>query len=105
MQIHEDLLQNGTKGGAEFAHRLELEARNHLPNYEDGEHWDLVVGIYVDVNSLLVKYASANLPLSKECLMDFVCAFNLAQPLFDMVDVGGDRKETARKLAGKTSIC
>jgi len=93
------------RGGAEFAHRLELETRNHLPNREEAETWDVVVGVYIDINGLLVKCTGADVLLSKESLMDFVCGFNQAQTFYEMVDVGGNREKATRKIAGNASSC
>ena len=104
-QIHEDLLQNGNRGGLELANRLREEVLSLLQRNADSRDWDIIVSFYIDVGTLFAKCVSADIKISEDCLREFACGFTQAQPLFDLVDVGHGREQAVLKIQGTISTC
>ena len=93
-----DLLQNGRRGGAEFADLLRMEVASLLRYNPEATHWNVMIAFYLDVNTMFAKCVSADLPVSTEGLREFVCGFTQAHPLFDLVDVGQDKEKKLLKI-------
>ena len=63
-QIREDLLQQGGRGGFEAAARLRLEVSDYLQQFGDAKNWEIMVHLYIDVNGLLARCVSNDIPIS-----------------------------------------
>lgn len=100
LQIHEDLLQSGKRGGVEAADRLWTEVSNYVEQFPDAERWEIMVHLYIDVQGLLARCVSADVPLSDRNVRDFMVGFTKARPLFTTTDVGHDTEKFSRKVEG-----
>ena len=100
LQIHEDLLQAGKRGGADAAERLWTEVSNYLHQYGEVKDWEIMVHICIDVAGLLARCVSNDCPLSDDNVRDFMIGFTQARPLFTIVDVGSDPESLSRKVGG-----
>jgi hypothetical protein len=99
-QIHEGFLKNGKTGGEGLASHLREEVLSLLQSNMDARNWKIMVSFYIDVGTVFARCVSADVKITEDCLREFVCGFNQAQPLFDLVDVGRGRKQTVLKIQG-----
>ena len=99
-QIHEVFLKTGKAGGEGLASHLREEVLSLLQCNMDARNWKIVVGFYIDVSTVFARCVSADVEITEACLREFVCGFNQAQPLFDLVDVGRGREQTILKIQG-----
>ena len=102
-KIHEDLLQSGKKGGAEAADRMRIEVSNNLQQFGDAKDWDIMVHLYIDIEDLLARCVSADIPLSDNEVRSFMLGFTQAQPLFTIMDVGHDLQKMSQKVEGTSN--
>ena len=100
LQVHEDLLQLGRKGGFEAANRLRNEVSDYLQQYSDAKHWEIMVHLYVDIEGVLARCISNDILLSDSTVRGFMLGFTLAQPLFTIVDVGHEPEILSQKVEG-----
>ncbi|KAL2044080.1 hypothetical protein ABVK25_012488 [Lepraria finkii] len=98
--IHEDLRQNGNRGGLELANHLKEEILNLLQLNADSRDWDIMVSFYIDVGTLFAKCVSADIKISEDCLREFACGFTQAQPSFSLGDGGHGREQAILKIQG-----
>ncbi len=100
LQIHEDLLQAGKKGGIEAADRLCHEVLSYLQLFSDAQTWEVMVHLYIDIGGLLARCVGNDIPLSESSVRAFMLGFTQAQPLFTIVDVGRDPEKLLQKMEG-----
>ena len=100
LQIHEDLLQLGKEGGLEAANRLHKEVSSYLQQFSEAKGWEIMVHLYVDVEGLLARCVSNDIPLSESCVKGFMLGFAHAQPLFTIMDVGRGQDRSLSKVEG-----
>lgn len=83
---------------------METEISNHLQQFGDAKSWRIMVHLYIDIEGLLARCVSADIPLSDGNVRDFMIGFTQAQSLFTIMDVGYDPEKLSRKMEG-TSDC
>lgn len=99
-QIHERFLRGGKNGGIEVANRLWHEVSDYLQQHGNVETWKIMVHLYIDVDGLLARCVSNNIPLSDRSVRGFMLGFTQSQPLFTIVDVGRDAEKLTQKVEG-----
>lgn len=99
-KIQESLLQSGRKGGVEAADRIRTEVSNYLQQFGDAKDWGIMVHLYIDIEDLLARCVSADIPLSDKEVRNFMLGFTQAQPLFTIMDVGHDLEKMLQKVEG-----
>ncbi|TKA76237.1 hypothetical protein B0A55_06382 [Friedmanniomyces simplex] len=95
------LLAQGKEGGADCAHYLHTELRNHLKaTYPDSNvaDWSIVVHIVLNMQGLGNKLQQCGIINNPNELVAFGRAFSLAQPLFSFIDVGGGKERADHKV-------
>ena len=102
LQIHEDLLQSGKRGGIVAADRLRDEVLDHIQHISDTRGWQIMVQLYIDIGGLLARCVGKEIPMSDSSVRDFMVGFTQAQPLFTIVEVGSDSGQVSRKVEGMT---
>ena len=102
MQIHEDLLQSGKRGGIVAAHRLRDEVLEHIQHLSDTSSWQIMVQLYIDIGGILARCVGNDIPMSDSSVRDFMLGFTQPQPLFTIVEVGYDSGQVTRKVEGMT---
>ena len=100
MQIHEDLLQSGKRGGMVAADRLRNEVLDHIQHISDTSNWQIMVQLYIDIGGLLARCVGNDIPMSDSSVRDFMLGFTQAQQLFTIVEVGYDSGQVKRKVEG-----
>ncbi|KAK5711186.1 hypothetical protein LTR17_018534 [Elasticomyces elasticus] len=95
------LLAQGKDGGADCAHHLHTELRNHLRAiYPDSNvaDWSILVHVVLNVQGLGHKLQQCGIITNSNELVAFGRAFSLAQPLFSFIDVGGGKERADHKI-------
>lgn len=86
-------MKQGREGGAEAAHLLQNELREHLKNlYPDANvsDWSLVVQVILNAQGLARTLHMNQITRNANDFAAFGCGFGAAQPLFSFIDVGGE---------------
>lgn len=100
-QFQDYLYAMGKDGGADAAHLLHTEIRNHLKaiypesNVSD---WSIVVHIVLNLQGLGTKLQACGVIANPNELVSFGRAFGLAQSLFSFIDVGGGKERADHKV-------
>ncbi|KAK3115013.1 hypothetical protein LTR53_006098 [Teratosphaeriaceae sp. CCFEE 6253] len=95
------LLAMGNDGGADCAHQLHTELRNHLrTTYPESNvaDWGIVVHVILNMQGLGNKLQACGIISTPNELVAFGRAFSLAQPLFSFIDVGGGKERADHKV-------
>ena len=75
----------------------------HLLPSNLGEDLEVMVDIHIESHASLAKSESEEINVSDDRYTEFIQGFNSALPLFNIIVVGHDSKERARKVEGLTS--
>ena len=94
------LLQLAADGGAEAAHELHQEIKHVLQDRELSPSCTVKVEIYLSLEDLSRKLASVGILNTAGDMTTFAHAFNLAQPLFSIIDVGRGKERADHKIKG-----
>ncbi|KAK5136364.1 hypothetical protein LTR08_003490 [Meristemomyces frigidus] len=95
------LYAQGKDGGADAAHLMHTEIRNHLiATYPDSNvsDWSIVVHVVLNLQGLGTKLQSCNIISNPNELTAFGRSFGLAQSLFSFIDVGGGKERADHKV-------
>ncbi|KAK5125458.1 hypothetical protein LTR85_000567 [Meristemomyces frigidus] len=95
------LYAQGKDGGADAAHLIHTELRNHLKvTYPESNvsDWSIVVHVVLNIQGLGTKLQSCGIISNPNELTSFGRAFGLAQPLFSFIDVGGGKERADHKV-------
>ncbi|KAF2400273.1 hypothetical protein EJ06DRAFT_423981 [Trichodelitschia bisporula] len=99
--FHDALVQAGTDGGSDAAHKLLTEITEHVqslyPTYDVGQ-WSIAVQIYANLGGLAGKLVSMNIINSPSELHSFARSFNSSQFHFSIVDVGVGKERADNKI-------
>lgn len=98
--FHDRLLKMAADGGAEAAHQLLQDIKNVLQDKDVNPSCTVKVEIYVSLEDLSRKLALVGILNTAGDMNIFVHAFNLAQPLFSIVDVGRGKERADHKIKG-----
>ena len=78
-----------------------LQEHNERTNSSD--HWPIMARIYANFNGLSTTLVRKGYSSSASKLAPFARGFTRAQPLFDFIDVGGEKEGVDYKIRGKFS--
>lgn len=98
--FHDKLLRAVAEGGAEAAHTLHQDIKHLLQDKEVNPSCTVKVDIYLSLDDLSRKLAAVGILDTAGSMYSFVHAFNLAQPLFSIVDVGRGKERADHKIKG-----
>ena len=84
--------------------RLLKGITKHLLPSNFGEDFEVMVDIYIESSTSLANSELAEVAASDDRFTEFIQGFNNALPLFNMIVVGHDIKERARKVEGLMSL-
>ena len=84
------------------AERLAMEIKQHLSTIADSEDWEIKAQICLNVHRLLERYKADRIIDDEGDIRAFMCGFTKASkaPLFDIIDIGGSKKNIVRKMIG-----
>ena len=89
----------GKDGGAEAAHQLHAEIKNHLKTTYPEAHvddWSIVVQVVLNLQGLATKLQACGVVSNPNEVFAFGRAFGLAQPLFSFIDAGMGKVSQSR---------
>lgn len=89
----------GRDGGAEAAHRLNIEVQTYLKSAlpdANVDDWSVVCQVILNQQGLANKLQNCGIIMSPNELSAFGRAFALAQPLFSFVDVGAGKERVGK---------
>ncbi|KAF2744461.1 hypothetical protein M011DRAFT_470320 [Sporormia fimetaria CBS 119925] len=93
------LLAAGTTGGSEAASKLHDAIRAHIEGHnKKAAHWTLVTHIYLSLEQLGKTLVKCGVLKHHEELRAFAQAFNVNQPLFNIIDVGYGKERADYKI-------
>ena len=98
--FQDKLIRAAGEGGADAAHTLHQEIKRVLQEKGVSASCSVKVEIYVSLEDLSRKLASVGILDTAGQMSTFVHAFNLAQPLFSIVDVGRGKERADHKIKG-----
>lgn len=99
--FQDGLYQAGSDGGADAAQQLYQEIKRHVANtypHENTSAWAIVVNIFCNVEGLVAKLRAVGILKHVHEFNQFVRAFGLNQPLFNVIDVGSGKERADYKL-------
>ncbi|KAK3701475.1 hypothetical protein LTR37_015449 [Vermiconidia calcicola] len=91
----------GKDGGAEAAHQLHAEIKNHLKTTYPEAHvddWSIVVQVVLNLQGLATKLQACGIVSNPNEVFAFGRAFGLAQPLFSFIDAGMGKERADHKI-------
>lgn len=102
IQFQDALLRAGANGGSEAAFKLQQAIRDHIMSIDPAAgRWSIMVQIYVSLDKLAQKLYQVGLLGSPAEFRAFAQAFNVNQPLFNIIDVGHGKERADHKIKGK----
>ncbi|KAL8817271.1 MAG: hypothetical protein Q9191_008178, partial [Dirinaria sp. TL-2023a] len=102
--FEEDLLREGSTGGAIAAQRLLEQIQGYFQKLDRSAHqWRTVVRIFVNLEGLAKKCNLSGIVDHTAVFREFTTAFTKAQPLFDIVDVGYGKEQADHKIRERRS--
>lgn len=100
-QFQDYLWAQGKDGGADAAHLLNTEIKNHLKaTYPDAlvDDWTILVHVILNLQGLATKLHRSGVVTNPNEVLAFGRSFGLAQPMFSFIDAGAGKERADHKI-------